>query len=95
MEPYSTPHTEHARRYRKKPVVIEAWQLHLGNTDQVAAWCGGEVTMHAEGDHVVITTLEGNVVAGPGDWVIKGVAGEFYPCKPGIFNATYESEATL
>ena len=40
--------------------------------------------------HLLIGTLEGTMAAAPGDWVIKGVAGEFYPCKPDIFEATYE-----
>jgi hypothetical protein len=51
---------------------------------------------HTEGPagdaRVIISTLEGNMAADPGDWIIKGVKGEFYPCKPDIFDATYDRE---
>lgn len=80
-------------RYRKKPVVVEALRYVPGETCQdVAAFMGVE---HHEADcyddaEWIISTLEGEMVASPGDWVIKGVQGEFYPCKPDIFEATYE-----
>lgn len=85
-------------RYRKKPVVIEAEQLpnlHLSPDtaaawSRIAAWCGGQVTADALGMAVLINTPEGQMRADPGDWVIKGVKGEFYPCKPDIFAATYD-----
>jgi hypothetical protein len=79
--------------YRKKPVVIEAVQFTgTGEsctevaefTEQAAQW---KSTTY-DGGH--IPTLEGAMEFGPGDWIIKGVAGEFYPCKPAIFAATYE-----
>ena len=89
-------------RYRKKPVVIEAIQ-YLGTSDSA-----GEVTRFAGGHTVLrkvreefgdirdydltIPTLEGDHVASPGDWIIKGVKGEFYPCKPDIFEVTYSPE---
>lgn len=82
------------RAYRKRPVVIKAARLGNFNAAGIAEWSGG--TMRggpdggSKGAHVIIHTLEGNVVASPGDYVIKGVAGEFYPCKPDIFEATYE-----
>lgn len=57
------------KKFRKKPVVIEAYQTEI------------EVTVH---------TLEGDMVALPGDWIITGVAGEQYPCKPDIFKRTYD-----
>lgn len=84
-------------KYRKKPVVIEAMHLNRDNTpDSVAFWCGGRVTI-PEGKHftggplvIEIDTLEGTMTAQEGDFIIKGVQGEFYPCKPDIFNATYE-----
>ncbi|MFC9941248.1 hypothetical protein [Nocardiopsis alba] len=87
------------QRYRKKPVVIEAVHLdvHSVNPDEVAQWCGGEVKPHPDKGYiggpftVHITTLEGVMVAEPGDYVIRGVQGEFYPCKPDIFEATYEA----
>jgi hypothetical protein len=82
-------------KFRKKPVVIEAYkyQAELGNNRMmnwlsiqganVAGWIfhDGEIT---------IPTLEGNMKAVDGDFIIKGVNGEFYPCKPDIFEATYE-----
>lgn len=80
-------------KYRKKPVVIDAWQLTKENieagipdwidTDQVSIF--GEANAFAE-----IRTLEGTMQASYGDYIIKGVQGEFYPCKPDIFEATYE-----
>ena len=86
-------------RFRKKPVVIEAVQLPLAmNTGtDIAQWgrigewlgAGGKWTM-ADGGKIEIETLEGVMTASPGDWIIKGVKGEFYPCKPDIFAATYE-----
>lgn len=78
--------------YRKKPVLIEARQADSCDYDglcDLVAWCGGRAT--DEGTAVIaITTLEGVMLVEPGDWVIRGVAGEFYPCKPDIFAATYE-----
>ena len=87
-----------AVRYRKKPVVIEAvGPLTPENRDEVAAWCNGkaqEKTLAGpgRGAHVgvVIHTLEGDMRADYGDYVIRGVQGEFCPCKPDIFTATYE-----
>ena len=84
------------QRFRKKPVVIEAIQyLPHDNCHEVAAFMGYEWDADACGDersHApwLIDTLEGVMEAQPGDWIIKGVAGEFYPCKPDIFEATYE-----
>ena len=85
--------------YRKKPVVIEAMQFQpVGSSGEDAArvesWCGGEMVVDDQGYCLVIKTLEGRMRASPGDWIIRGVAGEFYPCKPDIFEKTYEP-ATL
>lgn len=81
------------KKYRKKPVVIEAMQLRAGMTDKeagkVAKWCGGSLFASNQW-HIVIHTLEGDMTANQGDYIIKGVQGEFYPCKPDIFEATYE-----
>lgn len=84
--------------YRKKPVVIQAMQLQdeLGQVQSVARWVesnGGGVTepfLPTEGHVLSILTLEGEMRAGLGDFIIRGVQGEFYPCKPDIFEATYE-----
>lgn len=75
-------------RYRKKPVVIEAMQYTGGNHDEIDTFMGrGE---HDELNRRFISTLEGRMLVSPGDWVIRGVQGELYPCKPEIFDATYE-----
>jgi hypothetical protein len=81
--------------FRKKPVVIEACQWGVENEEPwPKGWEEGVSTFRlietGQGVRLVIPTLEGNHVASPGDWIIRGVAGEFYPCKPDIFAATYE-----
>lgn len=83
------------KKYRKKPVVIEAIKLDDEVTPKFCAeWCGGKVC--GVGDltakvWIEIETLEGVHIANYGDYIIKGVKGEFYPCKPDIFEMTYES----
>jgi hypothetical protein len=83
-----------AARYRKLPVEIEAQHLTEPNTpDEVALWCGGRVVGDGITGHplaIEIDTLEGTMRGEPGDWIIKGVKGEFYPCRADIFAATYE-----
>lgn len=59
---------------------------------RLARWCGGDFIHDAMGLAILIPTLEGEMRAGPGDWIIKGVKGEFYPCKPDVFAAVYEPE---
>lgn len=83
-------------KYRKRPVVVEAVQFH-GGIREIPALVGmafpRTVTFRPErGDYgsAIISTLEGEMEARPGDWIIKGVQGECYPCKPDIFAATYE-----
>jgi hypothetical protein len=84
-----------AERFRKRPVEIEAMRVTDRNGAEVEVWCGGEsydVAMApGQTHHVDIKTLEGTMRADVGDYVIKGVQGEFYPCKPDIFRATYEA----
>jgi hypothetical protein len=81
--------------YRMKPIVIQAMQVTDENTKVVCDWVYGDsrgmttVSYHAEGT-VIIQTLEGTMRANVGDWVIRGVQGEFYPCKDSIFRETYE-----
>jgi len=80
-------------KFRKKPVVIEARLLTLESSTEVAAWCGGRSWSRPPMRAVTgltIPTLEGDMSASYGDWIIKGVNGEFYPCKPDIFTKTYE-----
>ena len=76
-------------RYRKKPVLIEARQYTRNGLEAelVADWCNG----HQVDDGLIVPTLEGDHLACYGDMIIKGVKGEFYPCKPDIFEATYEA----
>lgn len=74
--------------YRKKPVVVEAMQWNGPADDAtLARFAGHWASIGAE---VYITTLEGSMRVMPGDWIIKGVKGEYYPCKNDIFQATYE-----
>jgi hypothetical protein len=77
------------QRFRKKPVVIEAMgPLTHDNAASMAHWAGGLV--HRALNEVALPTLEGTMIASLGDWIIRGVKGEFYPCKPDIFEATHE-----
>ncbi|CGF05856.1 hypothetical protein [Streptococcus pneumoniae] len=75
-------------KYKKKPVVIEAIRFIGSNYEEIREFIG-ENTLCSDLS-IVISTLEGDMVAQKGDYIIKGVQGEFYPCKPDIFNATYE-----
>ena len=80
------------RKYRKKPVVIQALE-YLGCADLPIAkeFLRGTVAQYdPNDDSIVVPTLEGNMKAMPGDFIIRGVKGEFYPCKPDIFLATYD-----
>lgn len=81
--------------YRKKPVVIEARQLTTDSMWDIWDWIGDsahEWDWDNVDKYITIKTLEGKVIAREFDWIIKGVKGEFYPCKPDIFEATYEPE---
>lgn len=79
------------KRYRKKPVVIEAIQWTGNNHIEVAEFMlGANVYINIPKGYVEIETLEGKMFAGVNDYIIKGVKGEFYPCKPDIFEQTYE-----
>ena len=83
---------------RKKPVEIECVQWTGANVNEITSFCGSAAhdiyqinlaNMPVEYS-LIIKTLEGNMRAEPGDYIIKGVQGEFYPCKPDIFKETYE-----
>lgn len=78
-------------KFRKKPVVIEAVQW-TRNVDEVEAFCAGAASFEfaESGPQLSIRTLEGVMDARHGDWIIRGVKGELYPCRPDIFAATYE-----
>jgi len=79
-------------KYRKKPVVIEAVQWDGANVDEVLGLCitVGSVRRTSVDHQLAIDTREGTMTASRGDWIIKGVKGELYPCKPDIFAATYD-----
>lgn len=76
-------------RYRKKPVVVDAIQFTPLTIDECEEFVGGDLG-RGPGGSWVIATLEGAMTVSVGDWIIKGVQGEFYPCKPDIFAETYE-----
>lgn len=96
-------------KFRKKPVVIEAFQLTFGRMQSNVDWpqwlheawnkeetSPGSFYRQVTGWHSVqflINTLEGIHAVSENDWIIKGIAGELYPCKPEIFKATYEQVA--
>ena len=80
-------------KYRKKPVVIEAIQWTGKNGDEIEDFIKGCKHTHTYDDKglaIYLDTLEGGHIASVGDWIIKGVKGEFYPCKPDIFEMTCE-----
>jgi len=88
----------------KRPVQVEAWQWNFSPeqeespswmNDALVKWpaIGGAAFEpdHPYGPRIVIASLEGVMTAQPGDWIIKGVKGEIYPCKPDIFEQTYDA----
>lgn len=91
-------------RFRKKQVEIEAVQFNGCNRDEIENFMGEETNLRYELESetayvagkgapifsLIIPTLEGEMKAMPNDWIIRGVAGEYYPCKPNIFERTYE-----
>lgn len=74
-------------KYRKKPVEIEAIQWTGTNIEEVCGFYSDAVVLE---NCIIVKTLEGDMRANVGDYIIKGVKGEFYPCKPDIFEATYD-----
>jgi hypothetical protein len=84
-------------RYRKKPVVIDAWQSFDDCGESTNVYPGwvmdaialGVIFASANG-RTMIKTLEGDLTVSDGDWIIKGVKNELYPCKPDVFTATYD-----
>ena len=81
-------------KFRKKPVIIEAVQFTADTINEAAAFCGGDidepVNEFSPKRSIIIHTLEGNMRADEGDWIIRGIQHEHYPCKPDIFAKTYE-----
>ena len=78
------------RRFRKKPVVIEAIQWLGDNFEELEGFGSQRDIVSNQDGTLTIATLEGNHTAQKKDWIIRGVKGEVYPCKPDIFNQTYE-----
>jgi len=84
------------KKFRKKPVVIEAFQFTDESKDAAYRWASSHQMNidpsfdDHEGPILSIPTLEGEMICRIGDWIIRGVNGEFYPCKPDIFEKTYE-----
>jgi hypothetical protein len=90
-------------KFRKKPIVIEAVKVTKMMIEAISAERTPEIpeliiranrevnSMWTTDPHLIIKTLEGDMRANIGDWIIEGVSGEVYPCKPDIFNQTYES----
>lgn len=85
-----------ATKYCKLPAEVEAIQYTPETRDEIIAWsdCGhsqiGDFGEEYETENLKIRTLEGVVLLKPGNWLVKGVEGEFYPCRDSIFRATYE-----
>jgi hypothetical protein len=78
--------------YRKKPVVIQAVKWTGENNIEVLDFCSScYITSSGKTKDLIISTLEGDMSASVGDYIIKGVKGEFYPCKEDIFDMTYET----
>jgi hypothetical protein len=80
------------RFFAKKRIVVQAmqWNGTPEEAQSIVEWIGRPATYHPPVDRIFIQTLEGIMHASAGDWIIQGVQGEFYPCKPGIFSATYD-----
>lgn len=90
------------QKFTKKPVTIEALQFKGFNPDEINEFVGKKLKLELESEtayvagqgppvySITIPTLEGDMKAMPGDWIIKGIKGEFYPCKPDIFAASYD-----
>ncbi len=87
--------TSQIKTYRKKPIIIEAIQYNGGTKKQaklIINWSKGKVAFSSIQDKLLVETLEGaGMVAIKGDYIIKGIKGEFYPCKSDVFEASYEN----
>jgi hypothetical protein len=80
------------KQYRKKPVLISAvrWDGNINTRNFLTDWLGDSFITDGDYERPAIKTLEGTMRVNLGDYIIQGVQGEFYPCKPDIFKATYE-----
>jgi hypothetical protein len=95
------PVTIEATRFPESVRNDSLWQDYERAISRLAEWCGGEavfLTNDSSGANVAyidIKTLEGTMRATPGDWIVKGVKGEFYPCKPDVFEESYDAKVTF
>lgn len=92
------------KKYRKKPLIVEAVQWTGQNTEEIKTWSGNRIVSIPFSTSspsklfsptrycLQLRTLEGTMIIIIGDWIIKGIKGEFYGCKPDIFEQTYEEE---
>lgn len=81
-------------KFVKKPIAIEAVQWTGSNVEDISAFIGKDehpLAWAHKGDYLDIFTLEGTMSASPNDWIIRGVKGEYYPCKPDIFEQSYDA----
>jgi hypothetical protein len=83
------------KRVRKRPIEVEAWQWDPKDVTDLdpkdwPKWLRDVEPAFNLGLQLIIPTLEGPVTASKGDWIIRGVKGEVYPCKPDVFEATYD-----
>jgi hypothetical protein len=87
-----------SKKYQKKPIVVEAIQYDGKNSADIFEFCGRPYDRYVREpvgkNYLEIITLEGVMKAQPGDYIIKGINGEFYPCKPDIFEKTYDEIKT-
>lgn len=75
---------------KKKPVIVEVFPTQSASTQEILDFCEGKAWVNEFERCIFIDTLEGRMMVSKNDYIIKGVRGEFYPCKPDIFEATYE-----
>ena len=78
------------KKYKTKPCEIEAIQYTVDNLAEILQWGKGDIIFDVVNGNIYIDTLEGRMRADVYDYIIKGLKGEFYPCKPDIFEKTYE-----
>ena len=81
-------------RFMKRPVIVEAVQYHGTGEIEGPPWIGeaiqAGVLISTDSGQLGVHTLEGIMFVSPGDWIIRGIRGELYPCKPDIFSETYQ-----
>jgi len=81
------------KQYIKKPIPISALQWTGDNLEEIKSFCtdsNGNVKCFTSGEHLWIQTMEGQLMAKVGDFIIRGIAGEFYPCEQDIFRKSYD-----